>query len=471
MELQLPVSELKAALSTLGKVMPRNPSLPALRMLRVLRHESGPLQLLATDLDAFVGCSFENSLGEPIDFLVAFDPLSRTVKGCCPTDRLTLIRSDTNVSLRHLLAGRPVERVLESLGVEEWPQVPEVEAPEIPLDEAVKESLLRALACCSTEPTRASIMGAWLDASDPTAHYVMGTDGRQLFSANSFRLPLKEPVFLPHHAFLERPDIRNDGPWSLAVKGSEEDGGWLQLRTRRWSFTTRRREHSMPNWRQVIPKDGTATVVFSEKAAAFLLDVLPKLPGAHEPHQPIRFDIVDQRLLVTAGDKSTPQGTTLLVEDANVTGKDLAITVDRNFALKALKWGLHQMALVDALSPIVFSASGRRLVVMPMRTEGLSPVRIPEPTTETPMPTNTEPSPEPQPVNRLDPEPSPEPQKPTIRSVLEQIDTLRDALRSTLRQFGDVMDALRAVEKDRKATDKEVELVREKLRALQGVSF
>jgi hypothetical protein len=34
-----------------------------------------------------------------------------------------------------------------------------------------------------------------------------------------------------------------------------------------------------------------------------------------------------------------------------------------------------------------------------------------------------------------------------------------------------VVDALRVVEKDRKTTDKEVELVREKLRALQGVSL
>ena len=91
------------------------------------------------------------------------------------------------------------------------------------------------------------------------------------------------------------------------------------------------------------------------------------------------------------------------------------------------------------------------------------------------MPKNTEETPtEPQPVNRLATLPettTTPPAKPTIRSVIEQIDSIRDTLKATLRQFGDVVDALRVVEKDRKTSNREVEVVREKLRALQGVSF
>jgi hypothetical protein len=501
MEIKLPVSELKSVLPALAKIVPRNSSLPACRMLRVTRYESSTIQLQTADIDTFASFTLEGQPGEPVDLLVAFDTLARTAKGCSPTDHLTLIQTDTGVSLRHQIAGRPVERVIESLvNIEEWPAVPDIREEVVPLDESVKEGILRAFACCSSETTRAAIMGAWLDASDPKAHYVMGTDGRHLFSANSFRLDLKGPVFIPHHAFLERAEVRNDGPWSLALQPGvrEGDAGWLQIRSHRWTFTAKLQDHSMPNWRLVVPETRATTVVFGDKATALLLDVLPKLPGADEPHQPIRLDIVDKRLLVTAGDKSTPQGTTLPVEDAVVTGDNLTITVDRTFPQKALKWGLTEMALIDALSPLVFSAPGRRLVAMPMRTEGLSPVGVPdpveppaEPTTpqepvtepinqpvhETTMPTNIQESPEetpePQPVNRLAtaPEPAARTIKPTIRSVIEQIDGIRDALRSTVRQFGDVVDALRVVEKDRKTTDKEVELVREKLRALQAVSF
>jgi hypothetical protein len=418
----------------------------------------------------------------------------KTVKGCSPTDTLTLLGDDQNVTLRHSLAGRPVDQPLIPLSLFEWPIEPRIDAPAVALDESIKEGILRAFACCSSETTRAAIMGAWLDASDPEAHYVMGTDGRHLFSANSFRLDLKGPVFIPHHAFLERAEVRNDGPWSLALQPGvrEGDAGWLQIRSHRWTFTAKLQDHSMPNWRLVVPETRNTTVVFGDKATELLLDVLPKLPGADEPHQPIRFDIVDKRLLVTAGDKSTPQGTTLPVEDAVVTGDNLTITVDRNFALKALKWGLTEMALIDALSPLVFLAPGRRLVAMPMRTEGLSPVSVPDPmestpasgampeqaaehVADTPAPTNSEDVPEPQPVNRLAalPEPPPAPPasvtKPSIRAVLDQIDVLRDSLRSTVRQFGDVVEALRLIDKERRTTDREVDVIREKLRALQGV--
>ena len=493
MEIKLPVSELKSVLPVLSKVVPRNSSLPVLRMLRVTRYESGTIQLQVTDIDTFAGVTLEGQPGEPVDLLVSFDSLTRTAKGCSPTDHLTLIQSDAGTFLRHQIAGRPVECVVETLDIEEWPAVPDIREAAITLDESIKEGILRAFACCSSETTRAAIMGAWLDASDPNAHYVMGTDGRHLFSANSFKLDLKDPVFIPHHAILERPEFKQDGSWSLTIQPGEREGdaGWLQIKSKRWAFTTRQQDHSMPNWRLVVPDSRTATVHFGVKATALLLDVLPKLPGKDDPSQPIRLDIVDKRLLVTAGDKSTPQGTTLPIEDTVVTGDNLTITVDRNFALKALKWGLTEMALIDALSPLVFSAPGRRLVAMPMRTEGLSPVNIPdpvestppnqpttqeEPITESTMPTNTEETTEPQPVNRLAalPEaptnPAP-PAKPTIRSVIEQIDGIRDSLRSTVRQFSDVVESLRLVEKDRKATDKEVEAVREKLRALQGVSF
>ena len=485
MEIKLPVSELKSLLPALAKVLNRHSSLPVLQHIHLQRTAEGVVQLQVTDLDTFAACRLTAlQPGDPVAVLIRFERLAKTVKGCSPTDSLTLLGDEFNLTLRHTLAGRPVDQPLIPLSLFEWPIEPKIEAPAVTLDESIKEGIQRAFACCSSDSTRAALQGAWLDVSDPQAHYVMGTDGKHLFSANSFRLDLEEPVFLPHHAFLERPEFRQDGPWSLAIQPGEHDDGWLQLRSNRWTFTVKRQDHTMPNWRQVVPEPRTATVRLGEKATALLLDVLPKLPGQDDPHQPIRLDLVDRSLLVTAGDESTPQGTTFPVEDAVVTGDNLTITVNRTHALKALKWGLTELSLSDGLSPLVFSAPGRRLVAMPRRTEINEPVSgpdtqvtpepIPEPVNESTMPTNTQPTaeetPEPQPVNRLAVVPEP-PTKPTIRSVIEQIDGLRDCLRSTIRQCGDVVDALRVVEKDRKTTDKEVEVVRERLRALQSVSL
>ena len=268
MEIKLPVSELKSVLPVLSKVVPRNSSLPVLRMVRVTRYETGTIQLQVTDIDAFASVTLEGQPGEPVDLLVSFDALARTAKGCSPTDNLTLIQIDAGVILRHQIAGRPVERVAETLDIEEWPAVPDIREPAITLDESIKEGIQRAFACCSSETTRAAIMGAWLDASDPNAHYVMGTDGRHLFSANSFKLDLKDPVLIPHHAFLERAEVRNDGPWSLTIQPAEHEGGmgWLQIKSKRWAFTTRQQDHSIPNWRLVVPESRTATLSRPPKA-------------------------------------------------------------------------------------------------------------------------------------------------------------------------------------------------------------
>ncbi len=126
MEIKLPVSELKFALPVLSKVVPRNSSLHACRMLRVTRYETVSIQLQATDIDTFASLALEGQPGEPVDLLLAFDALARTAKGYSPTDHLTLIQSDAGVSLLHQIAGCPVERVVDTLDIEEWPPVPDI---------------------------------------------------------------------------------------------------------------------------------------------------------------------------------------------------------------------------------------------------------------------------------------------------------------------------------------------------------
>lgn len=80
----------------------------------------------------------------------------------------------------------------------------------------------------------------------------------------------------------------------------------------------------------------------------------------------------------------------------------------------------------------------------------------------------------PEPASRLaasPPEPKPTETKPTVRTIMEQVDGLRESLKSLGRQCGDLVDALRQIEKDKRATDREVEQVRDKLRAIQSVSL
>ena len=491
MQITLPVSELKSALPGLAKVLPRTASLPILHHLHLSRSASGVLKLQATDLSSFATYRFSHTeTGKAVEMLVPYEPLAKTVKGCRSTDLITFFLEGSQLILRYPLAGRHVDQPLALLSLSEWPAVPTVEAVAEALDDRLKAAIGSAWACCSQEPTRAAIMGAWLDVTDAKAHYVMGTNGRHLFAANSFSLTLQEPLLLPATKFLTWSGFTEDGNWTLAVQPKPPADGtsWFQLQSDHWTFLTQRQEHTIPNWRQILPPSGSSriTVRFSEAASGFLTEVLPQLPGKDVMDQPLRLEIVASKLTVTAWDHVSGHPTTLPIDNVAITGPDLTVTINRTFLAKAMRWGLTELELTDELSPLVFSTQGKRLVAMPLRNNSAPAVTAPanEPTTPTtepepqpkeePMPKDTtetaaETTPEPAPINRLTALTTPV--KPTVRTVIEQIDTIRDALKGVTRQFSDVVEALRALEKEKRVSDREVEQVREKLRDLQSVTL
>ena len=70
------------------------------------------------------------------------------------------------------------------------------------LDPHFGATLKEALQCASDDSSRPVLRGACLDVSDRKGHYVVGTNGRILFAANSFTFDLKESVIIPNSKFL-----------------------------------------------------------------------------------------------------------------------------------------------------------------------------------------------------------------------------------------------------------------------------
>jgi len=76
------------------------------------------------------------------------------------------------------------------------------------------------------------------------------------------------------------------------------------------------------------------------------------------------------------------------------------------------------------------------------------------------MPKETQTSPtEPQPTTETSP----------VKAVIEHVEHIKETLKSVLKEFAEVMDGLKVIEKEKRATDKEIESVREKLREIQSV--
>jgi DNA polymerase III sliding clamp (beta) subunit (PCNA family) len=79
----LPVDELKAAITGLGKVIGPRPSLAILGNIKVERTADGWIALTSTDLDRFVTLRLEHpAAGPPATILLPYDQLAQVVKNC-----------------------------------------------------------------------------------------------------------------------------------------------------------------------------------------------------------------------------------------------------------------------------------------------------------------------------------------------------------------------------------------------------
>ena len=231
-EIALPIDELKPALTGLGKVISKRCTLPVLNHVKIERTADGWLALSATDLDTFITVRLEQpSTGEPLTMLVPFEQLQRTAKACTKNEDIFVAPGAKNTGfIQYGLGTQLAEIEFDALPVDEFPTIPRMKGDSIPLNNTLRMAIHDALECASTDETRMILNGAFLDVSKLKAHYVIGTDGRHLFSSNSFNLPLKESLIIPSHKFIGWKEFSNDGEWQLKVAPpqTKDDHGYLQ---------------------------------------------------------------------------------------------------------------------------------------------------------------------------------------------------------------------------------------------------
>jgi hypothetical protein len=486
--IEIPVSELKAALPGLKQVIPRKVVLPILGCVRVTRLVGGGLQLQATDLDATVTYRPLDLTGETeATVFVPLDELSRLMKGAGNTGVLELIPDQANPRLRHRVAGTWLEKPLPVFPADAWPVEPAFDStpvalpPELPL--ALKESLTYA-----ADEGRLDLHGAWLDVEDPAAHYVMACNGSQMFTANSFHFDLKESQLVPYHRFLQGEGFHQDGPWRLRLRPKQGDQDtFLHLASDHWTFVTKVPDVKLRNWKASVPGEARTRIQFHDDAVASLLELLPRLPLGDPQHQGAEFHFTEPVSTVTG--RAKDHHSTVEIPGLKVEGEALRIGVNRSFVLQALKLGLRELELNDALSPLVFKQAGRRLLAMPLRlhSEVTPPPPNPqaEPTNEMPAP-SPEPSEEPEsPVSPTNPEPQPAtstpepmsqtaPAKPTtteppsaLRQAITKIEGLKENVKGILTDLNEMLKVLHVAQKEQRAADREVEEVRAALEAIK----
>lgn len=473
--IELTVPAWKLALQGLGKIINKRASLPVLSAIRVER-EANRLSLQVTDLDRFL-THRSDSPGSDTRILVPFEPLQQAVKDA---DRDSIVRvthrDGSEVVIESVVAGQQVSQRHTTPALKEWPTMPRITVDSDPVDEKFQVALRQALDCSSRDDSRHILRGACLDTTSK-GDYVVGTDGRHLFAANSFRFPHRLPVIIPAHKFLTWKGFAEDGGWRLGIQTGKdpEEIANIVLQSPRWTCVTRPIEGSYPNWRQVVPQGNAQTTIhLADESIVWFKSTLPKLPVADPYTKSLLFTAIGQQLHIRCN--AADGGVDLAVPGAEVVGSDVAIALNRDMVLKALKFGFTTLAINEPLDPVKFTAPGRQMIIMPVRQTSSARTATSSRTAATQLPpsnrinkSNTQPSNERKPMSATPTQP--QAAKAATQLPIGKVEELRNQLREINSGLGEVLRALKDAAKEQRTTEREVNTIRNRLRSLQSVEI
>src|ERR1044071_4239094 len=485
--IELRLGDLKRVLAGIGKVAHGRSALPALGCVKLAPDADGCSTISGTDLDSTVSARIGDAHGlEPV--LVPLESLSRLAKSLPPTEHLTIRRAEKpRVALGYQRAGSRVEQPVESPSIDEWPVAPQVKQRLVPVDAAFKQAFRQALECASSDSSRYVLNGVCIDISQPDCHCIVATDGRHLYSANTFKLDLATSVIVPAAKFLNWSPFHEDGDWQLSVEpGTEAKPTWIRIQSHHWVFVSKAVEGAYPKWRDVIPEFGPrgTRATLSQESATLMLDVLPRLPGVNESNQSVKLVFKENGLSLHARAKET-DWTEVPVPGVAVQGQGTEVSLNRSYVAKALRFGFTEITVRDPLSPVLFTSPGRRLLVMPLRMDGpaTQPQDDPPPTEaagsaspSTDQPDNpteqrnamaTTTNPPMTPPERRNIKATNGETQSAISTVVEHVEAIKTRLKDVIGDLSKTIDLLKAAEKEKKATLKEVETERATLRSLQ----
>jgi DNA polymerase III sliding clamp (beta) subunit (PCNA family) len=498
-KIALPIAELKPALTGLGKIISKRMTLPVLSHIKIDRTTDGWIALTATDLDHCVTVRLEQpGEAETLSLLVPYDELMKVTKNAPKTDTVLIHGDDKAVQLEYAIGNQVAEVKVDTLPVEEFPPIPRIKGESIPVNDALRASIHEALACASTDNTRLILNGAFIDVTKPDAHYIIGTDGRHLYASNSFSLPLKDSLIIPAHKFIGWKEFSHDGEWRLKVGTSEKEDELppIQISSRRWRFITRQFDGNYPNWRQVIPTAFNTSVEFGPESVEQIIKTIQRMPDHDVVNHTLGIEVKGKKVNLLCKTGLDQPWMPVEVPSGDIKGPDVTTYLNRHSLIKALEFGLLRLDIIDSMSAMRFSQEGRQLIVMPVRpppppitpaeesTPASAPVRDSDGKGEAePVDSETEkpaaPSTAAQPERKTMPKtttPAPNgngehTEKTTLEKAVDQIETVKGSYREAIRGLNELADTLKQVQRDQKASERDVQSVRTTLEKLQSVKL
>jgi DNA polymerase III sliding clamp (beta) subunit (PCNA family) len=480
--IELPVTELRNALTGLIKVIGRRASLPVLQSVRVARDKAGVITLQGTDLDSCATFTMkERNEGPATHLLVPFERLQKAVKQTNGKVELFITEKD-QVIVRTFWRDTPIEEKIEVPFNDDWPSVPKVQGESITLDEQFRDAFNQAKECASTDESRYVLNSMYLDVTDEKAHYLVSTNSRVLFSANSFCFDLKHSLVIPSRKFLAWNDWWTEGNATLTVQpATKKVGTWLQLAVGPWTFVTKGIDEQYPKWRNIVPTETVKTTIrIPQQAVDSVLQIIARIPGDDLFNHDLTLNATQKTLVLQGKGKGQEQAISVPVVEAIIEGKANEVILNRhNFAL-ALQFGFTRIEIVDDETPVAFRDRGKTLFVAPLKDRPRStPAATPVAKVESPS-TTTTPA---QPTEPVQHERTTMPRQTTVapvngeqqesplKQLIQQIENIKETLKGVIGELNTALDVVKKAEKEKRGTEKEMAAIRDKVRDIQSFSI
>jgi hypothetical protein len=296
----------------------------------------------------------------------------------------------------------------------------------------------------------------------------VGTDGRHLYSANSFTLPVPDSLILRNNPLFFWKPFCEGRQWNLRVTIDRKTGaGSSELTSGCWRVISRLVDGKFPNWTQVVPEITRPVhqIDLSVDESRELSERIARLSIVKcGNHSPVVLLSDGKTLRIRWEDADRNQEESFVVEQAKVSGKPFGIALAQPLLSKALGYGLCTVQIIDELSPERFSdGNGRQMIIMPLR-HGIPELEAekthPPQRTAAERPKHHQSAMPTAPVRESEPSPS-------LELAMQELIKLRETLQLASHGLKATAGLIRQARQEQRSTDREVRTVRSTIQSLK----
>jgi DNA polymerase-3 subunit beta len=367
MEIKAKRGDLLATLYWTQSIVERRNTMPILANV-LFESQKGEIHITATDLEVGVRGEVEGEVVKEGTITVNAKKLYEIIREVA-NDQVQIKRLENDwVEIR---SGKSVFKIV-GMDAREFPQFPTFDSKDLSTTPAssIRAMIERTIFSVSTDETRYSLNGVFIEQSEGGLVRMVATDGHRLaYEERSVgSLGLEKGVILPRKGLAELKKLLESGDDGVVSIGFKENMG-LVMKDKVELFM-RLIDGDFPDYTKVIPK-GNTNIVKVEHGE--LLQALRRVSIlSSERYKGVKMEFSEGKVSISANNPDLGEA----VEDieAEYNGKPLSIGFNARYLLDVLGVlggdGEVDIELKDELSPSVIRKAGidgYLYVLMPMR--------------------------------------------------------------------------------------------------------